>query len=65
MSQKISTNESHLENISIKDRPMNISAEYEELVSGQWLTAKTELDEYTDAEEAEKIKLLREVLTVS
>ena len=67
MNSKISANESSLENISIKARPMNIAEEYNLLQSNSWLDAKSALDEVNPDNrwEAEKVKLLFVVLQVS
>ena len=66
MNTKISANESALENISIKARPMHVAEGYSLLLSNSWLDAKSALDE-TDPDdkwEAQKVKLLLVVLQV-
>ena len=45
MNKKISANETSLENIAIKCRPMNIADDFNNFVSGVWLEAKRVLDE--------------------
>ena len=68
MEVKIAQDESNLENISVKNRPMNVAEEYLMFNSDEWLDAKTALDDHMDdtSQEAEtvKIKLLNDILLV-
>ena len=66
MNEKLSRNESDLENISIQNRPMNVAEEYNLLMSNAWLEAKCSLDAEMgeDKKEAEKYQLLCEIITV-
>ena len=67
MSTKLAADESNVENVSIKTRPMNVAEEYQLLCSNQWLQAKTVLDEVGGSRTPDyiKIQLLSEVLMVS
>ena len=60
----MSADESSLENVNIKDRPMTIASEYELICSNQWLSAKMELDLQEDLEEEVKLKFFRDILLV-
>lgn len=65
MSTKISADESSVENVSIKNRPMNISTEYELFCSDQWLNAKNALDQYyPQTSEQHKLLFLSNILQV-
>ena len=65
MSTKLAADESNVENVSIKNRPMNIAEEYQLLCSNQWLDAKTALDDITeDTSDIVKLYLLSEVMMV-
>ena len=64
MGTKVSADESSLENINIKDRPMTIASEYELICSNQWLSAKMELDLQDDLEEEDKLNFLRNIFLV-
>lgn len=67
MSTKLSRDESSLENVSIKNRPMNITAEYQQLCSEQWLEAKTAVDEATKSTrytEKDKLKFILDIFMV-
>ena len=66
MGTKIASDESSLENISIKNRPMNIATDYDLLCSNEWLNAKTDLDDNcSDMPEEGRILILCDVLMVS
>lgn len=68
MSTKLSRDESSLENVSIKNRPMNITAEYQQLCSEQWLEAKAAVDEATKTRgntEKEKHEFLLDIFMVN
>ena len=67
MNSKVSANESSLENISIKARPMNIAEEYNLLMSNTWLDAKSALDDMVadNVTETFRVILLFDVLKVS
>ena len=69
MGTKVSANESAVENVSIKNRPMNVSDEYHNLCSNAWLDAKTILDEVKGdsviSAELDKVQLLCDVMKVS
>ena len=61
----MSADESDLENVNIKNRPMNIAGDYTELCSHAWLDAKNELDQHCrSASEEEKLQLLKKILMV-
>ena len=65
MGDKVSSNESSVENISIKHRPMNINDDYGTFQSSEWLDAKTFLDEHLETSSTQdKIGLLSEMLQV-
>ena len=68
MSTKISANESAVENVSIKNRPMNVADEYQHLCSNAWLDAKTTLDKLTDdsdiSAKLDKLTLLCDIIKV-
>ena len=66
MNAKVASDESALENISIKARPMKIAEEYTLLMSNAWLEAKTALDEENPDKttEAERVMFLCDVLMV-
>ena len=66
MSTKLAADESNVENVSIKNRPMNVAEEYQLLCSNQWLDAKTVLDDLGDGRTQDymKVQLLSEVLMV-
>ena len=65
MGKKLAQDESSLENISIKNRPMNIAEDYENLCSNEWLTAKEYVDRKGNFEsELEKVQLLSDVILV-
>ena len=57
MSEKMSNDETSMENISIACRPMTIAEEFEELTSNAWLDAKTKLDEICPDTTDEKLKV--------
>ena len=66
MGAKVASDESSLENISIKNRPMNIATDYDLLCSNEWLAAKTDLDENCpDMSDSDKVQILCKVLIVS
>ena len=66
MGAKVASDESSLENISIKNRPMNIATDYDLLCSNEWLVAKTDLDESCpDMSDGDKVQILCKVLIVS
>ena len=68
MSDKVSSDETNLENIAIVNRPLNIAAEYSNLCTQAWLEAKQALDGMDEGlgcrSEDEKVKFLCEVLMV-
>ena len=79
MSSKVSANESAVENVNIKNRPMNVAEDYQLLCSNEWLGAKTALDDIVneqkalddtvdeirqDVPEYIKVTLLREIIVV-
>ena len=66
MNAKISSSESSLENISTKNRPMNIVDDFNLLMSNAWLEAKEALDEKMPSanKEESKVKLLCDVIMV-
>ena len=66
MSTKLAADESNVENVSIKNRPMNVAEEYQLLCSNQWLDAKTILDDLGDSRTPDymKVQILSEVLMV-
>ena len=65
MGKKIASNESSLENISIKSRPMNVSEDYNLIVSNEWLDAKVELDKlYKRVNEKDKLEFLCNIIKV-
>ena len=57
MNHKVSADESNVENVSIRNRPMNIADDYESMCTDEWLQAKEALDE--------KIKHLADHVKVS
>ena len=62
----MAADESSVENVNIKNRPMNIADEYIHFCSNEWLAAKTVLDEVEldDLQEVEKVQLLFQILMV-
>ena len=68
MEVKIAQDESSLENISVKNRPMNVAEDFLMFNSDEWLDAKTALDSHMDddSKEAEttKVQLLHDILMV-
>ena len=48
MNQQMARDESDLENISMKNRPMKIMEDYHLFCSQEWLEAKTTLDEWVE-----------------
>ena len=64
MSDKVASDESNLENISIKNRPMVVTSEYENFFSNEWLDLKTVLDSREGAGEEEKIAFLCDLVMV-
>ena len=65
MGDKVASNESSVENISIKNRPINIRDDYSALQSNEWLDAKVFLDEKFDSlQEEDKVDLLCKLLKV-
>ena len=72
MNLKVSANESDMENISVKSRPMNIVSDYKEFVTTQWLEVKDAMDEaaaqnarYYHIPEKDIINALCNIITVS
>ena len=63
MSTKIASDESSLENISIRNRPMNIASDYQNFCSNAWLSAKEKLDK-VKGKEVEKLSFLTWILEV-
>ena len=62
----MSGDESPLENISIKNRPMMVAEDYYNLCSNAWLEAKMALDEKcAEQTEDEGLKFLNSVLQAS
>ena len=64
MDAKISARESTIENVSIKNRPMNIKEDFSELCSGPWQDAKGDIDNYS-VQEADKLQFLCDIIMVS
>ena len=67
MSSKMAADESSVENVSIKVRPMNIADDYIQACSNEWLEAKTTLDNVLDDQpksECIKIELLCNIIKV-
>ena len=54
MSSRISRDESDLENISMKVRPMNIVDEFQQICNEEWLEAKMFLDEKIPTEQMDE-----------
>ena len=65
MNSKISANETSLENISIKNRPMTIAGEYQTLFSTEWTDAKNAIDKLWPTQELEKLQYLCSIFLVS
>ena len=66
MNRQLSLDESDLENINVRARPMKIMEEYELFCSQQWLEAKTLLDEkYERIAERQRCELLCSIIEVS
>ena len=66
MDKKTSSDESSLENISIKDRPMNVAEEFTMMQSNEWLDAKAAVDEIIpESSERARLTLLCDVIQVS
>ena len=63
MQRELSRDESVLENISLKHRPMSISDQYREIQTTQWLEAKQALDKQID-DEQQKIGFLMNIMLV-
>ena len=53
-----------LENISDKNRPMNIKGKYEQFTSGEWLEVKIQVDTIENVPENEKLQVLCSVIQV-
>ena len=68
MEVKISRDETNLENICVKNRPMNVAEEYQMFCSDAWLDAKSALDDFMDnpskESEMERVALLHDILMV-
>ena len=64
MQEKVAAEESDLENVSVKNRPLSIAAEYQHWISEQWFDAKGELDNLTDVAEWQKLDLLNQAIKV-
>ena len=65
MNMQLSTNETVLENVSIKTRPMNIATEYSNMCSTEWHNAKEELDRSRNRlKEEYKLHFLSKILLV-
>ena len=64
MSSRMSRDESDLENISMKVRPMNIVDEFGQMCNSEWLEAKLFLDDISDKNEKYKVKKLSSVMQV-
>ena len=65
MNHKVAADESHVENVSIKNRPLNIADDYDALITNEWLNAKEQLDtEFEEMPEKLKLILLFKVLMV-
>ena len=71
MNRQMSRDETDLENINVKNRPMKILQEYELFCSQEWLEAKGDLDESAERmnpraplSEGDRCTLLCMVLTV-
>ena len=67
MNEKISKNESSLENITIRNRPMKIAEDYENFFTQEWLQAKEYLDQRKTKQfqEADALNFLLELIFVS
>lgn len=71
ISTKVSKDESVIENVSVKNRPMNVADEYMLLCSGPWLEAKGAVDEVKGGDEAgeiteqDRIVFLSNIMVVS
>lgn len=65
MNNKMSSDESSVENVSIRDRPMNIAEDLYNFCSNEWLEAKMALDEKYKGDEENLLRFLNAVLMVS
>lgn len=66
MSKKVASDETSVENVAIKTRPMNIVDDFSLLCSNEWLDAKTLIDESLTGQidESDKVTFLCEILMV-
>ena len=64
MSEKMSNNESSIENVSIKHRPVKVADEYQEFCTNEWLDLKQFLDESFKESDIRKMNLLTKILMV-
>ena len=64
MNRQLNRDESDLENINVKARPMKISEDYEIFCSQQWLDAKDKLDREGNLDEKGRCELLCNIMEV-
>jgi hypothetical protein len=65
MGKKIAADESNIENVGEKNRPMNIAEEYQLITNDDWNEAKCSLDDnMTAMEEETKLKYLCNIFQV-
>ena len=62
--EKISADESNVENINIKNRPLKLAKEFALIAASEWLEAKGALDQYSDMSEYDKLTLLCDIMLV-
>lgn len=61
----MASNETSVENVSIKNRPIKVGEEYSQICSDQWLMAKEDVDSHMyGSNEEEKLKFMCDVLMV-
>ena len=53
MNQTMARDESDLENINVKNRPMNVMDDFTTFCSQQWLDAKTVIDDWAEEQHRE------------
>ena len=65
MGAKVSADESHMENISIKNRPMTVADDYHNFMADVWSDAKEKLDaEVSKMDNKDRLTLLSDILMV-
>ena len=68
MNDRMNQDESQVENVCIKARPLKLVDEFELFCTDEWLAAKNDLDECTDVNflmsEERKQKILLDILMV-